>query len=70
MKGNKIISFLMVAVLSFTFSGCSQLKKEEPKIEINHKIVGKWSGKAFTGDKVAPEQFDYYDASGGIINRV
>lgn len=53
MKRNKIISFLMLAVLSFTFSGCSSVKKDEPKVEINHKIVGKWSGKAFTGDKVA-----------------
>ena len=42
----------MLAVLAFTLGGCSLLKKEEPKIEINHKIVGKWSGKAFTGEKV------------------
>lgn len=41
----------MLAVLAFTLGGCSLLKTE-PKIEINHKIVGKWSGKAFTGAKV------------------
>ncbi len=49
MKNNKTASFLMSAVLAFTFGGCSLLKKEEPKIEINHKIVGKWSSKNISG---------------------
>lgn len=41
----------MLLLLAFTLGGCSRLK-EEPKVEINHKIVGKWSAKGFSGETV------------------
>ena len=52
MKNNKVLSFLMLAMLAFTLGACSLLKKEEPKVEINHKIVGKWSAKSLGGESV------------------
>lgn len=45
------MSLLVLAVLAFTLGGCSLLKTE-PKVEINHKIVGKWSAKALGGESV------------------
>ena len=53
MKNNKkITGFWLLAVIMICLAGCG-LKKDEPKVEINHKIVGRWNGKAFTGDKVS-----------------
>jgi hypothetical protein len=44
--------FLALGIFVLAASGCGSMKTE-PKVEINHKIVGKWSGKAFTGSLVS-----------------
>ena len=44
--------FLAVGIFVLAANGCG-LMKTEPKVEINHKIVGKWSGKAFDGSSVS-----------------
>lgn len=46
MKRNKKAVILLVMIIGLT--GCG---KKEPKIVIDHKIVGKWSGKTFDGAK-------------------
>ena len=44
-------SFLVLAMMMLGLVGCG-MKKEEPKVEIKHKIVGKWSAKALGGESV------------------
>lgn len=39
----------MLAVLAFALGGCGLLK---PKVEINHKIVGRWSTQGFVGEPI------------------
>lgn len=41
----------MLALLALALGGCSRAK-EEPKVEINHKIVGKWSAGGLGGEAV------------------
>ena len=50
-NSKKAATFLVLAFAMFGLVGCGLMKKEEPKVEINHKIVGKWSAK-FGGDSV------------------
>ena len=57
MSGNmknskKAGSFLVLAMMMFGLVGCGLMEKEEPKIEISHKIVGKWSTKGFVGESI------------------
>lgn len=51
-NSKKAVSFLVLAMMMFGLVGCGLMKKEEPKVEINHKIVGKWSAKALGGESV------------------
>jgi hypothetical protein len=44
----RAVNFLALATVMFGLVGCGLMKKE-PAVEINHKIVGKWSGKTFDG---------------------
>lgn len=46
--GKNLVNFLLLATALFCILGCGRTK-QEPKVEINHKIVGKWSGKTFDG---------------------
>lgn len=47
-KSKNTLNFLLSAIALLCLLGCGQLK-QAPKVEINHKIVGKWSGKTFDG---------------------
>ena len=47
-NSKKAVSFLVLAMMMFGLVGCSRIKTE-PKVEINHKIVGKWSSKNIAG---------------------
>lgn len=46
--GKNAVNFLLLTAALFGVLGCNRLKSE-PKVEINHKIVSKWSGKTFDG---------------------
>lgn len=48
MKTYKKIAILVLSLVMISLSGCSALKSG-PKVEINHKIVGKWSSKNIAG---------------------
>lgn len=46
------MNFLVLVIFVLAALGCGSTQSE-PKTEVNHKIVGKWSGKAFDGSAVA-----------------
>jgi uncharacterized protein (TIGR03066 family) len=48
MKNSKLVKSVFVSAMLFCLVGCSSIK-QEPKVEINHKIVGKWSSKNIAG---------------------
>ncbi|MDQ3800419.1 MAG: hypothetical protein M3384_13305 [Acidobacteriota bacterium] len=50
-NSKKAVSISVMAMIMFGLIGCG-LVKTEPKIEINHKIVGKWSATAMGGEPV------------------
>ena len=50
-NSKKALNLLVLVTMMFGLIGCSRIKSE-PKVEINHKIVGKWSSKNFDGTPV------------------
>lgn len=48
MKIKRTITLFLTSATIFCMIGCSALKKERT-VEINHKIVGKWSSKNIAG---------------------
>lgn len=51
-NSKKAGSFLVLAMMMLGLVGCGMTKKVEPKVEINHKIVGKWSTRGIAGESV------------------
>ena len=42
---------MVLAIMMFGVAGCGLMNKE-PKVEINHKIVGKWSTTGVVGEPI------------------
>ena len=51
-NSRKAVNFLVLAMTIFGLVGCGLMKKEDVKVEINHKIVGKWSAKGLAGEAI------------------
>lgn len=51
MKINRKAALFLASAALLCMIGCSA-KKTEPKVEIDHKIVGKWSSKSIDGSSL------------------